>query len=150
MSSKTSLIHKVLLKVTLIITIINFSFAILYFCLIRIYINIQVIGYYCVITSYFLTFEFITKLGFGFAHIKNFSQSFDKDEEAMYNGTLFYIRVIQFLIYIILMLILISIIPIYKGDIILVCVFYFAGIFRIGRGLFGPLLIAKKQVIKII
>lgn len=128
---------------------IEIGFGIFYFYLIRNYFNIGIVGHYGVITSFFLTFNFIIDLGFSLAHLKFFPELKNSEEEAIHNGTFLFIKLIQFLCFIIVIIILIPIIPLYDGNVIVVYLLFFATILRIGKTFFHPIFYSKKQVIKI-
>ena len=129
-------------------TILKFVLGLIYFYLIRVYFDIEVIGYYSIILSFFLTFSFILDFGFSMAHLKHFPEAKNEDQEARYNGALLFFRIIQFSCYIMLLLILIPIIYNYIKDIRVIILVFIGELFNGFKFLFNPLLLSKKFVIK--
>ncbi len=119
----------------------------IYFYIMLIYFDVEIIGFYSVLASFFLTFKFIISLGFSIAHLKFFPEAKSPIEEATHNGAYFFFRSIQYSCYIFFILVLIPIIPLYDGDISVVYVFFIAILFRV-EIFVQPLYLIKKQVLK--
>jgi len=129
--------------------LLEISFGIIYFYLMRIYFEIEIIGYYGVITSFLSIFTFIINLGLSIPFLKVFSESKNLKEEAIWNGTFLSINIIQFSIYIIIILILFPFYPVYGGDLMAFYIFFLGNIFELlGTYVFSYFLISKKHVIK--
>ncbi len=86
----------------------------LFFFLILVFFNIETLGIYSILYSFFMVFSFITDLGFILAHLKFFSEAKNNFEEEFYNGTILYFRLIQYSLYIIIIRIILSLIPLYE------------------------------------
>ncbi len=136
-------------KIVLSTTLITFGFILdmLFFYLMVLYFDIEIIGYYSVLASFFLSLKFITGLGFSIAHLKFYHEAKNPMEQATYNGVYFFFRIIQFSSYSVIILILIPIIPLYDGNISVVYVFFIAVTLRIEQ-LVQPLYLIKKHVLK--
>ena len=120
----------------------------IYFFLIRIFFNIDIVGYYGAIISFFATLAFITDLGFSITHLKYYPESKNSEEEAKYNGTLLLFKLIQFLIFLIVNLSLIPVIPLYTYDIRVKCLILLSTTFILTAHFFQPLFYSKKEVFK--
>ena len=120
----------------------------IYFFLIRIFFNIDIVGYYGTIISFFATLAFITDLGFSIAHLKYFPEAKNSEEEAKYNGTLLFFKLIQFLMFVVINLTLIPIIPLYTDDIRVMYLILLSTTFILTAHFFQPLFYSKKEVFK--
>ncbi len=127
--------------------IVNIALSLIFFYLIRIFFEIEIVGYYGAILSFFNTFSLINHLGFTYAYLKYFAESNNAEEEALCNGTFLIYRVIQFFIYVSVVLIFIPLIPVYSGDIIVVYIFFLA-ILSFRASFFDTILLGKKEVFK--
>ncbi len=76
----------------------------LFFFLLRIYFDIDIIGHYGILNSFFMIFSFLLGLGFTTAYLKIIFETKNSTDEAICNGTFLFIRIIQFLIYLIIVL----------------------------------------------
>ncbi|MFX0139060.1 MAG: lipopolysaccharide biosynthesis protein [Candidatus Hodarchaeota archaeon] len=127
--------------------LLNIILSLIFFYLIRIFFDIEIVGYYGTFLAFFTTFSLINHLGFTFAYLKFHAESKNSEEEALCNGTFLTYRLIQFASYIIIVLIFIPLIPIYDGDIIVVYVFFIAMLF-FRASFFDTILLGKKEVFK--
>jgi O-antigen/teichoic acid export membrane protein len=130
----------------------NFSeiiLSVLFFFIIRIFLPIDVIGYYGSITSFLTTLSFILDLGFSTAHLKFYSEAHEKHHKAKCNSSFLIYRIIQLMIYITVIYILIQITPVYPQNIFVIYLFLIAYLFRISASyIFSYFLISKKLVFK--
>ena len=76
----------------------------LFFFFLRIYFDIEIIGEYGILNSLFMIFSFLLALGFTTAYLKIIFETKNSTDEAICNGTFLFIRIVQFLIYIITIL----------------------------------------------
>ena len=126
---------------------LNVILSLFFFYMLRIFFDIETVGYYGTFISFFTTFSLINHLGFTFAYLKYFAEAKNAEEEELCNGTFLTFRVIQFVSYIAIVLIFIPLIPIYEGDIIVLYVFFIAMLF-FRASFFDTILLGKKQVFK--
>lgn len=128
---------------------INLVFSLLSFYLIRVIFDVDIVGLYGVILSFLSLFSFITDLGFSTAHLKIYPQAQDKKERGLCNSTFLSIRIIQFVLYSILILILMLFSDIYRYNQELILYFFISELIRIiSYNLFIFFLLSKKQVTK--
>ncbi|MFX0027369.1 MAG: oligosaccharide flippase family protein, partial [Candidatus Hermodarchaeota archaeon] len=127
--------------------IVNIALSLIFFYLIRIFFDIEIVGYYGAILSFFTTFSLINDLGIQLAYLKFFAESKNTEEEALCNGTFLTFRIIQCVIYTIVMLSFIPLAPIYNGEILVVYIFFIAMLFfRVS--FFEQIFLSKKEVFK--
>lgn len=127
--------------------ILNIALSLIFFYLIRIIFNIEIVGHYGALLSFMFTFSFINDLGLQIAYLKFYGEAKNSKEEAVCNGTFLIFRLSQFTIYTILILSLIPIIPIYDGDILVVYTFFLAIEF-LRMSFFEPIFLSKKEAFK--
>ena len=128
--------------------ILNIILSLFFFYLIRIIFDIEIVGYYGAILSFFTAFSLINDLGIQLAYLKFFGEAKNSEEEAIYNGTFLTFRTIQFISYIIMLLIFIPLAPTYNGEILVIFIFFIAMVFfRID--FFEPVFLSRKEAFKI-
>jgi len=132
-------------------TFLEISLGLIFFILIRIYFEIDVIGYYAAVTSFFLVFRFIIDLGVSTAYLKFVSETKTITEEKIYTGTFLFFRVIQFLIFsiVIYILVLFSFCPKYEDNLLIFIFFFIGTMFSfINSFIFSVYLLSKKEIVK--
>ena len=127
--------------------IIHIALSLIFFYSIRLIFDIEVVGYYGTILSFFTAISFVNDLGLQLAYLKFFSESDDPHNQASCNGTFLGFRMVQMGIYVVLALILIPVIPIYPGDIAVVY-FFLLGMIFLRISFFDQVLFSKKEVVK--
>ncbi len=124
-------------------------FSLLFFFLIRVLFDIEIIGQYGIIISFLVTFSFLTSFGISISYLKLFSKTEDSNQKAIYNGTFIFIKFIFFLIYALIIVFLYMIFPIYKVEPEIFLIFFFGFILTIiSDDLFQYLLVRNKNIIK--
>lgn len=127
--------------------IIHLILSLLFFYLLRVVFEIEIVGYYGTIISFLTAFSFINDLGIQLAFLKFFAESKNADEEAICNGTFLTYRFIQLLIYISTILICLPIAPM-SDDGVMVFFLFFTGWIFLRVGFFEQILLSKKEVFK--
>jgi len=140
-------------SIKIIISILSssmaFVFELIFFYLIRIFFNIEIIGYYSVIISLLMTLSFIIDLGFSTTHLKYFPEAQNNHEEAIYNGTFLFFRFFQFMVFILIMVIFLPFLQSIRNELVLSYVLSLAIIISLfGKAVFNPLYLSKKYVIR--
>ena len=126
-----------------------FVLDIVFFLLIRIYFNIKIIGQYGVIFSFFMIFSFITTLGISVTYLKTVSSKKNAEDIAICNGTYLFFKLIQFLMYIVLILIFLPFGPLYEINFVIFCFFFYGCLLALlETQVFQYLLVKKKQIFK--
>ncbi len=127
--------------------IIGYLFDLLYFMLSRIYFDIEVIGAYGIIISYFSLFSFVLTFGFSVTYLKLHGETINNEEKAITNGTFLFFRVIQFLTYVLIAFILIPFFNIKYIDFTELFLFFIGFIFaNFSYQIFSQLLITQKRI----
>jgi len=130
-------------------SIIDNVLGLIFFFLIRIYFNIQIIGLYGELTSFLTLFSFIIDMGFATAYLKYYSEAKNDYEEELCNSTFFFYRLIQFSLYTLVVVILIRFVDLYNFDPIITYYFILIYILRVFGTIFiSIILISKKQIVK--
>lgn len=128
---------------------IEFLIEIIFFYLLRKIFEIEIIGYYGVIVSFLMTFQFITDLGFSIAHLKYFPQAENNYEKAVCNGSYSYYRLIQYIAYISIIIIFLPFLQTIQNNLF---ISYFLSlsiiISIVGKSFFNPLYLSKKFIVK--
>ena len=127
--------------------IIHIVLSFIFFYSIRLIFDIEVVGYYGTILSFFTAISFVNDLGLQLAYLKYFSESDDPRNQSSCNGAFLGFRLVQIGMYVVIALILIPVIPIYPGDIAVVYFFLLGTIF-LRVGFFDQVLFSKKEVVK--
>ena len=131
-----------------IFSVLEITSELIFFYLIRVYFNVEIIGQYGAILSFFSILTFLVNLGIWMAHLKYYSEAKELREKEICNGTFLFIKFIQFLIFIVIIISLIPIINIYEGDINVLYAFLFFHLLSIFSFLFNPLFLSEKQILK--
>ena len=84
---------------SIISNFVTFFLDFLFFFFLRIYFDIEIIGQYGILNSVFMIFSFLLTLGFTTAYLKIIFEAKNSTDEAICNGTFLFIRIVQFLIY---------------------------------------------------
>lgn len=77
----------------------------LFFFLLRIYFDIEIIGEYGFLNSFFMTFSFLLALGLATTYLKIIFETENSNDEAICNGTFLFLRGVQFIIYLFVVLV---------------------------------------------
>jgi len=133
--------------VLMIGNIIGYLFDLLYFMLSRIYFDIEVIGAFGIIFSYFSIFSFILTFGFSVTYLKLHGETINIEEKAITNGTFLFFRAIQFLAYALIGFILIPFFNIKHIDFTEFLLFFIGFLFaNFSYQIFSQLLITQKRI----
>lgn len=130
-------------------TLISYTLDFLFFILIRLVFDINVIGQYGVIFSFLLLFSFVLALGIETTYIVILSKAKTSDEEKKCNGAFLFYRFIQFIIYTFLVFTFFYIIPIFNVNIIVFLFFFLGNLLDFTAiHIFEFILLSKKQIFK--
>ncbi len=127
--------------------IIHLALSLIFFYSIRLIFDIELVGYYGTILSFFTAISFVNDLGLQLAYLKFFSESDDPSNQSNCNGTFLGFRIVQMGFYVVVALILIPVIPIYPGDIAVVY-FFLLGMIFLRVSFFNQVLFSRKEVVK--
>ena len=123
--------------------ILDFGF----FFLTRLFFNIEVIGQYATILSFLLMFTFVLSLGFEVTYISVVSKITDEEYKAKCNGTFLFFRIIQILIYVVLVSSFFRLFPISQEDIYIFFLLFFATIIEfIAKHIFEFFLVSRRNI----
>ena len=134
--------------ITIIAHIIEGILGFIFFYLILLYFDIETVGYYGVLISFLEMFTFILDLGFAIAYLKIYSEINDP-ENKICNGTFLLIRLIQFMVYAVIIFVSTLFLPLDNFDPNVLYFFIGAYILGfIGSHTIIIILIRKKQIFK--
>lgn len=130
-------------------SLLHYGMGMIYFYLIRIVLDINIIGQYDFLFSFFLTFSFITDLGVSIAHLKYFPGLNNDDEKGTHNSTFLLFKLVQFAIYSVFMIIITSIfIPFNEYNPLFIYLLFLSILLGLSINIFHPFFLSKKEVVK--
>lgn len=130
-------------------SLINTFLGLFFFYLIRIFFDIEIIGYYSGILSLLSIFAFITDLGFATAQLKFYSEAKDEISKIQAMSTFSLYKLIQFSIYACIILTLIPIPGLFEIELSIVYYFFLIEFMRIiGTNYLIYVLLSEKKVTK--